>query len=62
MASEAHCSRYVRASHLLDAEAEVEQAVWLVGLSVGPLQLHGEAAQAVAQLGGGAAQDVLPQL
>ena len=60
--SDAHCSGYVRVPNLLDAQAEVEQAVWQVGLSVGSLHLDSEAAETVAQLCGGAAQDVLLQL
>lgn len=50
-----------RASHLLDAEAEVEQAVRGVGLPVGPFHLVDEAAESVAQLSGGALENVLIQ-
>lgn len=49
------------ASHLLDAEAQVEQAVRGVGLPVRPLDLVDEAAESVAQLSRGALEDVLVQ-
>lgn len=50
-----------RTSHLLDAEAEVEQAVRGIGLPVWPLDLIDEAAESVAQLSRGALEDVLIQ-
>lgn len=48
-----------KVSCLLDAEAEVEQAVGGVGLSIGPFQLPDEATEAVAQLSCGALKNVL---
>lgn len=50
-----------RASHLLDAEAEIEEAVRGVGLPVRPFDLVDEAAESVAQLSRGALEDVLVQ-
>lgn len=49
-------------SCLLDAEAEVEQAVGGVGLSVGSFHLIDEATEAVAQLSSGALENILLQL
>lgn len=46
-------------SYFLNPEAEVEQAVGGVGFSVGPFHLSDEAAQTVAELGRGAAQQIL---
>lgn len=43
---------------LLDAKAEVEQAVGAVRLPVGPLHLGNEAAEAVAELSCGALEDI----
>ena len=49
-------------SCLLDAEAEVEDAVRWVLLSVWSFHLRDEAAESVAQLGGGASEEILLQL
>ena len=46
-------------SNLLDAEAEVEQAVGGVRLPVGSFQLSDEATEAVAQLSSGALKNIL---
>lgn len=46
-------------SNLLDAEAEVEEAVGGVRLSVGSFQLSDEATEAVAQLSSGALKNIL---
>lgn len=52
----------LRSSDLLDAQAEVEEAVRRVRLPVGSFHLRDEAAEAVAQLGCGAFEEVLLQL
>lgn len=54
------CER--RTSCLLDAETEVEQAVGGVKFSAWSFHLGDEATEAVAQLSGGAAKNILLQL
>lgn len=49
-------------SCLLDAEAEVKHGVGRVRLSVWSFHLSDEAAEAVAELSGGAAKKILLQL
>lgn len=49
-------------SCLLDAEAEVKHGVGRVWLSVWSFHLSDEAAEAVAELSGGAAKKILLQL
>ena len=48
-------------SYLLQTQAQVEQAVWGVALSVGALHLTDEATEAEAQFGRGALEHVLLQ-
>lgn len=55
----AKCLCVQNAACLLDAEAEVEQAVRGVRLSVRSFHLSDEAAEAVAQLSCGAFKDIL---
>lgn len=51
-----------RKSCLLDAEAEVEQAVGGVWLSVGSFHLIDEATETIAQFSSGALKNILLQL
>ncbi len=49
-------------SRLLNAEAEVEQAIWGVRLSVGSFHLSDETTESITQLSSGAPKNILLQL